>query len=130
MNYLIETHLKSIDFSAMPPATLTTGSLRHQFNLMSVYRHKTARGTLELSTYHSKESAMPDFIFYSLAKKSVSREEDKLVCRGVVEGRLKCVRRLELPDLQFMNETVGRLPNQYCPSDHLPLLTDFLFDAS
>uniref|UniRef100_A0A914WA32 Endonuclease/exonuclease/phosphatase domain-containing protein n=1 Tax=Plectus sambesii TaxID=2011161 RepID=A0A914WA32_9BILA len=113
-----------------PPPYPTTGFLRHQLNLMSVYRHKTDRDTFELSTYHSKESAMPDFIFYSLAKKSVAREEEKLVCRGVMEGRLKCVRRLALPDVRFMEDTVGRLPNAFCPSDHIPLLAEFVFDTS
>ena len=73
---------------------------------------------------------MPDFIFYSLANKCVSRANDRIICSAVNEGRLKCVRRLALPDMEFMHETVGRCPNLHCPSDHIPLLAEFLFDTS
>ena len=44
---------------------------------------------------------------------------------GRREGSLKLLGRLDLPTAGQMAR-VGRIPNSCCPSDHLPLLAEFL----
>ena len=62
-----------------------------------------------------------DYIFYSTQPGLPGgRSSD-----GRREGKLKLIGRLSLPSAQQMWE-VGSLPNYFSPSDHLPLLADFL----
>ena len=62
-----------------------------------------------------------DYIFYStLPARPGGHSSD-----GRREGKLKLVGRLSLPSSQQMLE-VGSLPNYFSPSDHLPLIADFL----
>ena len=61
-----------------------------------------------------------DYVLYSTLPSASSAVSD-----GRREGALKLLGRLSLPTVQQM-ALVGRIPNTHCPSDHLPLLADFL----
>lgn len=60
-----------------------------------------------------------DYVLYSTLPGSSSSSD------GRREGSLKLLGRLSLPTAQQM-ALVGKIPNTHCPSDHLPLLADFL----
>ena len=91
------------------------GWLSHELGLRSVHHHRQ-----EVTTFHS-DWVTVDYIFYStLPARNNSGSQD-----GRREGKLKLVGRLSLPSARQMEE-VGRLPNLSSPSDHLPLLADFL----
>ena len=61
-----------------------------------------------------------DYILYSTLPGPSSSSSD-----GRREGSLKLLAHLTLPTAQQMS-LVGSIPNTHCPSDHLPLLADFL----
>lgn len=88
-----------------------SGRLWHYFNFKPVFKE------WEVSTYHSEWTAV-DHMFYGTVP-----------CPGRygarIEGDLKLLGRLRLPDCRQM-ERVGHIPSDVCPSDHLPLLADFL----
>ena len=62
-----------------------------------------------------------DYVLYSTLPSGPSSSSSD----GRREGSLKLLGRLSLPTVQQM-ALVGRIPNTLCPSDHLPLLADFL----
>ena len=62
-----------------------------------------------------------DYVLYSTLPSGPSSSSSD----GRREGSLKLLGRLSLPTVQQM-ALVGRIPNTHCPSDHLPLLADFL----
>jgi len=70
-----------------------------------------------VSTYHDGWTLV-DYLFYGTA-----------ACPSQygarVEGSLKLLAHLRLPDARQMDR-IGHIPSQLCPSDHLPLLADFL----
>ena len=74
----------------------------------------------EVTTFQS-DWVTVDYIFYSTQPGRPGGHSSD----GRREGKLKLVGRLSLPSAQQM-WTVGSLPNYFCPSDHLPLLADFL----
>ena len=89
--------------------------LRQRLGLRSVHGHPG-----EVTTFQS-DWVTVDYIFYStLPAGPGGRSSD-----GRREGKLKLSGRLSLPSAQQM-WTVGSLPNTFSPSDHLPLLADFL----
>ena len=71
---------------------------------------------IKVSTYHDGWTTV-DYIFYTTIPS----------CRygSRVEGSLKLLSRLRLPDTRQMAR-IGHIPSDVCPSDHLPLLADFL----
>ncbi|KAJ1370403.1 hypothetical protein KIN20_032117 [Parelaphostrongylus tenuis] len=93
----------------------------HPLRLTSVYHHFTTNGEKEVSTYH-KEVANPDFLFYSIERKVATYGNTQIY--EVPELRL--LRRLSLPDLSTLEKTCGPWPNRYVPSDHIPLIADFI----
>ena len=66
---------------------------------------------------------MVDYIFYSTVPSRNPSKGD-----GRKEGSLKLLGRLGLPNSQQMAR-VGNIPNQFIPSDHLPLVVDFLLSS-
>jgi mRNA deadenylase 3'-5' endonuclease subunit Ccr4 len=70
----------------------------------------------QVSTYHSGWTRV-DYIFYTTVPGAR--------CARRVEGRLKLLGRLSLPDTRQM-DAVGHIPSDVCPSDHLPLIADFM----
>ncbi|KAK6060935.1 hypothetical protein COOONC_01399 [Cooperia oncophora] len=93
----------------------------HPLRLASVYHHFAENGEKEVSTYH-KEVANPDFIFYSIEKKKIVNSATQVY--EVPELRL--LRRLSLPGFNILQKTLGPWPNRYVPSDHIPLVADFV----
>ncbi|VDM53745.1 unnamed protein product [Angiostrongylus costaricensis] len=75
----------------------------------------------EISTYH-REVANPDFLFYSV-KQKLTTDSNALVLE---DPELRLLRRLSLPGLLTMKKTCGPWPNRYVPSDHVPLVADFI----
>ena len=69
----------------------------------------------DASTFHDTWMKV-DYIFYST----------KILPSGETrEGRLRLLGRFSLPNRQQM-ALVGKIPNHQCPSDHLPLVAEFL----
>ena len=66
---------------------------------------------------------MVDYIFYSTVASQKPTSQD-----GRREGSLKLLGRLGLTNSRQMAR-VGNIPNQFCPSDHLPLVADFLLSS-
>jgi hypothetical protein len=71
----------------------------------------------QVSTYHDCWTLV-DYLFYGTVP-CPSRPGAR------VEGSLKLLARLRLPDARQMDR-IGHIPSALCPSDHLPLLADFL----
>ncbi|ETN68342.1 endonuclease/exonuclease/phosphatase family protein [Necator americanus] len=107
------------------PRTVAADYFTHPLCLASVYHHFRDDGKKEVSTYH-KEVANPDFIFYSIEKKEMIDSMTK-----VYElPELRLLRRLGLPDHETLRNTLGPWPNQCVPSDHIPLVADFVLTKS
>ena len=94
-----------------------TGTLSHGLGLRSVHNHD--HGPEMVTTFQSQWVNV-DYVLYSTLPATSAPSSD-----GRREGRLKLLGRLSLPTAQQM-ALVGRIPNTHCPSDHLPLLADFL----
>jgi len=90
-----------------------TGALWHHLGLRSSHQHRQSHN--DASTFHDTWMKV-DYIFYST----------KILPSGETrEGRLKLLGRFSLPNRQQM-ALVGKIPNHQCPSDHLPLVAEFL----
>lgn len=94
-----------------------TGSLSHGLGLRSVHNHDQ---NVDMATTFQGQWVNVDYVLYSTLPGPSSSSSD-----GRREGSLKLLGRLALPAVQQMT-LVGRIPNTHCPSDHLPLLADFL----
>uniref|UniRef100_A0A0K0DJ13 Endo/exonuclease/phosphatase domain-containing protein n=1 Tax=Angiostrongylus cantonensis TaxID=6313 RepID=A0A0K0DJ13_ANGCA len=121
----------------------------HPLRLASVYRHVSVNGEKEISTFH-KEVANPDYLFYSVTQKlttdSVSLHllfsfpfKSSLVQEAIPrfqntlvheDPELRLLRRLSLPDIPTLRKNCGPWPNRYVPSDHVPLVADFILSNS
>ncbi|VDL73345.1 unnamed protein product [Nippostrongylus brasiliensis] len=110
---------------AAPRDAVAADYFTHPFTLASVYHHFNENGEKEVSTYH-KEVANPDFIFYSIEKKKTVDSSTQVF--EVPELRL--LRRLGLPDLTTLEKTLGPWPNYHVPSDHIPLVADFVLSKT
>jgi len=92
-----------------------TNKLEHNFQFQSVYDHGNYFGNpwdREVTTFQDKWLTV-DYILYS----NGSRSED---------GSLKLVGCMPLPCGPQI-ASVGGLPSEICPSDHLPLAADFVW---
>ncbi|RCN37760.1 hypothetical protein ANCCAN_16327 [Ancylostoma caninum] len=107
------------------PRTVAADYFTHPLRLASVYHHFRDDGKKEVSTYH-KEVANPDFIFYSIEKKKMMDS----VTQVYELPELRLLRRLGLPDHETLRNTLGPWPNPYVPSDHIPLVADFVLSKS
>ncbi|CAI2353637.1 unnamed protein product [Caenorhabditis sp. 36 PRJEB53466] len=96
------------------PIPRNDGYLRHQFQFVSAYHHNVPRSTEKrrpISTYH-KDSASPDFIFYTPDTSNMGVE------------RLQLLERYTLPTFESLQNTVP-WPNKSVPSDHIPIMAKF-----
>ena len=84
-----------------------SGGFRHKFGLRSVYPLGTG-----VTTFQDRWTEV-DYIMYST-------DQDRKV-----ESQLKLVARLGLPTARNMQRSC-KLPSHICPSDHLPLMAQFL----
>lgn len=89
-----------------------TGGLSHGFRFESIHAEwehpSVARGDQVVSTNHG-DWTIVDFVFFS----------------GGADQCLRLVSRLRLPTHRQMAH-IGRIPSDVCPSDHFPLVADFL----
>jgi len=97
-----------------------SGTLSHNFGFRSVHHHHQGHHQ-EVTTLQNGWVTV-DYIFYSTLP---SRHKQSYSSDGRKEGKLKLLGRLSLPSAQQM-ALVGGLPNEHNPSDHLPLVADFL----
>jgi protein angel len=115
-----------------PDPRRISGRLSHSLNLRSVYDHTTKSGEPEVSMFVRDQSAAVDYIFYSVEDKEIRKTDSDLSTwtkTNVKENGLRCLERYRLPGPTQLNRTIGYLPNQYCASDHLPLMAKFALDA-
>ena len=99
-----------------------SGTLSHNFGFRSVHHHRHHQSHHQEVTTFQNGWVTVDYIFYSTLP---SRHRQSHSADGRKEGKLKLLGRLSLPSAQQM-ALVGGLPNEHNPSDHLPLLADFL----
>lgn len=93
-----------------------TGSLKHNLNLFSVYRHYyNSTNYVEASTFHD-EWINVDYLFYS---KHFSPKVN-----SICEGYLKLLSKYVLPSIEQCY-AMGKIPNLYFGSDHLALAARF-----
>ena len=92
-----------------------SGTLHHGFAIRSVYKNR--RKEVEVTTKQQNGWVTVDYILYST---SFSEKYNKFI-----EGNLKLVSRLELLSGQQCR-SIGSLPSNSFPSDHLSLVAKFL----
>ncbi|KHN81295.1 Protein angel -like protein 2, partial [Toxocara canis] len=102
----------------------------HNLKMASVYSHLTRNSAPEVSTFQSEDAHNPDFIFYSVKQRDVQKLNNKANQDAILltEGPLHLVRRLTLPDETVLRSTLGPWPNSTTPSDHIPLIADFVLE--
>jgi len=107
-----------------------SGCLSHSLNLRSVYDHTTKGGEKEVTTFLRDQPVAVDYIFYSVQDKKITKPsgDGQWTTTDVRENGLRCLERYRLPGPSHLNRTIGYLPNQYCASDHLPLMAKFALD--
>lgn len=99
----------------------------HNMKFMSAYSHQTLDQKPEVSAFQSVEASNPDFIFYSVHSKKPKKVNGQLVVE-VQEGGLHLLRRLTLPSEPVLRSTLGPWPHSTTPSDHIPLIADFILE--
>ncbi|VDK84666.1 unnamed protein product [Onchocerca ochengi] len=100
----------------------------HSLCFNSVYQNINAENRPVVSTYHSLEAVNPDFIFYSVKSKEIKQSMFPHLSPSinVCENEIRLIRRLSLPDMNQLDGTLGPWPNSTTPSDHIPLIADFV----
>ncbi|EJD76680.1 endonuclease/Exonuclease/phosphatase [Loa loa] len=99
----------------------------HPLSFNSVYHHVNAESGPVVSTYHSVEAVNPDFIFYSVKSKGIKQSFlNSSSAMSVSEMEIRLIRRLSLPNINQLVGTLGPWPNSTTPSDHIPLIADFV----
>jgi len=111
-------------------AELDDGQISHGLNLRSVYDHATRQGEREVTTFLRDQPVAVDYIFYTVQEKKIRKFNSQTDQRppwkltDVRENGLRCLERYRLPGPSQLSK-IGYLPNQYCASDHLPLMAKF-----
>lgn len=106
-----------------------SGRFYHQMGFRSVHKHsrhqdtRVPYGGYEATTFHGSWVTV-DYIFYSTVEQT-SVASSASTSDGRREGGLKLVSRMALPTGPEIS-ALGGLPSEICPSDHLPLLADFM----
>ncbi|XP_039275510.1 protein angel homolog 2 isoform X2 [Nilaparvata lugens] len=90
-----------------------SGVLSHGFNFKSVYNHADSESREPEATTHHDEWVTVDYMLYTPLK-NVSSNRDQL----------QLVSRMRLPTVTECGK-LGRIPNEACPSDHIPLVANF-----
>uniref|UniRef100_A0A1I8ED37 Endo/exonuclease/phosphatase domain-containing protein n=1 Tax=Wuchereria bancrofti TaxID=6293 RepID=A0A1I8ED37_WUCBA len=100
----------------------------HPLSFNSVYHYVNAEGEPVVSTYHSVEAVNPDFIFYSVKSNGIKQAMFPSFNQeiNVSEREIRLIRRLSLPNMNQLAGTLGPWPNSSTPSDHIPLIADFV----
>nr|CRZ21662.1 BMA-ANGL-1 [Brugia malayi] len=100
----------------------------HPLSFNSVYHHVNTEGGPVVSTYHSVEAVNPDFIFYSVKSNGMKQAMFPSFNQeiNVSEREIRLIRRLSLPNMNQLAGTLGPWPNSSTPSDHIPLIADFV----
>ncbi|CAI4222678.1 unnamed protein product [Auanema sp. JU1783] len=93
----------------------------HPLQLASVYNHVNSNNLKDVSTAHI-ENANPDFIFYTIKRKVRVGN----TCQVYEDTRLRLLKYLTLPDADVIQNTLGPWPNKHVPSDHIPVIAEFL----
>lgn len=97
-----------------------SSSLRHGFDLSSVYRHYLPDRQPEVTTWHNLASCTVDYIFYSQSK-----NRDNSIMHGNGHAQLKLTGMLKLLGKNQLGDSVG-LPNKFLSSDHFALAASFV----
>lgn len=105
---------------------VNSGEIFHKMNFTSVYRHHGSNLD-EITTHHSKESSIVDYIFYSSQNmQQVDKVEDGRVQRShAATEPLTLLARYKLIKYSQLRR-IGFLPNSIFPSDHVCLIARFL----
>ncbi|VDM42247.1 unnamed protein product [Toxocara canis] len=98
----------------------------HSLQFASAYTHTSVDYWPEVSAFSSDGAFNPDFLFYSISSRNPLPPGDANGAVNLVEGPLRLIRRLALPSELMLRTTLGPWPNQVTPSDHIPLIADFI----
>nr|XP_020485790.1 protein angel homolog 1 [Labrus bergylta] len=102
-------------------------TIRHQFDLESVYKHiLPGSGYPEITTLHSEGAATVDYIFYT--QRRLLTPDQNVGGNSVNEG-LQLIGSLSLLSEDVLLSMRG-LPNHIFPSDHLSLLAKFQLELN
>lgn len=108
------------------PAVEGSGCVSHGFDFVSTYQHIKQGNIPEVTTHHQRASCTVDYIFYTVKKKSLSKDSGVTDDRPrVVEGPLRLLSTYGLMSAKEVAAVRG-LPNEVQSSDHLPLVAKFL----
>ena len=80
----------------------------------------------EVTTHHGQASCTVDFIFYGIDSGEVALKRNKVCVRNVKSGPLRLVGRYGLLSERELDE-MGSLPNERLGSDHLCLISRFVW---
>ena len=109
----VETDQEDAGRLGLPQLGFGSGQLQHDLGLRPVYR-----GTASKGSTRQEDWVTVDHMFYT------TRLSARLGC--LVEGRLRLMSRLELPQARYCQQAGIRLPDRQNPSDHFPLAAKFL----
>ncbi|XP_071161788.1 protein angel homolog 2-like isoform X2 [Mytilus edulis] len=121
-------HQENYGHRSNPAVSQSSGCIWHKLNLVSTYRHTIERlghYEREVTTQHSADACTVDYIFYSVQHRNVHTRRNKHTTSNVMEDKLRLLGRWGLMSSREIQE-LGNLPNQYNPSDHLPLLVKMM----
>ncbi|XP_041351320.1 uncharacterized protein LOC121370259 isoform X2 [Gigantopelta aegis] len=121
-------HLGSDHLGQQSQGTPASGQIRHSFNFVSSYNHYIERlkcRVPEVTTQHRRAACTVDYIFYNVHKKIRCKDRGRWRPETVQEGKLVLLARYGLMSSREINK-LGTMPNQMMPSDHLPLVSQFL----
>ena len=106
-------------FTTLASAALSLLSTRWIINIQQHFLYLLTKVT----TQHN-DWVMVDFIFYS----TIPAPNHAVSADGRREGKLKLLTRLSHPSAQQMSQ-FSTIPDKHCPSDHLPLIADFILKS-
>lgn len=115
-----------------PKVSQGLGSLWHNLNFVSAYKHTIERlghTSSEITTQHEHASCTLDYIFYNVKRKRTHTQRNRVRLQNVEEDKLCLIGRYGLVSAQEISQ-LGGLPNKYLGSDHLALLAKFLLKYS
>uniref|UniRef100_A0A5S6QIL4 Endo/exonuclease/phosphatase domain-containing protein n=1 Tax=Trichuris muris TaxID=70415 RepID=A0A5S6QIL4_TRIMR len=107
----------SIDSDTATCANFPIGTLAHTLSLSCAIDVSAPTGEKPISTMVNGRSELVDFIYYGSSHGSMTVQSKRNILDCIAHSSL-------LTDIQMVNR-IGPLPNEYCGSDHLPLLAKF-----
>ncbi|UYV82859.1 ANGEL1 [Cordylochernes scorpioides] len=124
-----QTLLKACQDSDEPIPPLEQNVLKHNFKFVSAYNHMDSLGQPEISTYHANAACTVDYIFYSVAERTTQYQYGRPILSHLQPGELTHLASYSLPS-QTQLQPQGTLPNLIHPSDHLPLISRFIWNPT